>query len=50
MPDYGPYKRPQEIRFEDIPWGSIKKIYTAHINYYLCHYYRIYCLLYGKSQ
>ncbi|MCF6153981.1 MAG: FtsH protease activity modulator HflK [Candidatus Brocadia sp.] len=25
MPDYGPYKRPQEIRFEDIPWGSIKK-------------------------
>ncbi|MDN3515440.1 MAG: FtsH protease activity modulator HflK [Candidatus Brocadia sp.] len=25
MPDYGPYKRPQDIRFEDIPWGSIKK-------------------------
>ncbi len=25
MPDYGHYKRPQEIRFEDIPWGSIKK-------------------------
>ncbi|MBE7446153.1 MAG: FtsH protease activity modulator HflK [Planctomycetia bacterium] len=25
MPDYGQYKRPQEVRFEDIPWGSIKK-------------------------
>ena len=25
MPDYGPYKRPQDISFEDIPWGSIKK-------------------------
>lgn len=25
MPDYGPYRRPQEIQFQDIPWGSIKK-------------------------
>lgn len=25
MPDYEPYRRPQEIRFQDIPWGSIKK-------------------------
>src|SRR3990172_1448105 len=25
MPDYGEYKRPQDVRFEDIPWGSIKK-------------------------
>ena len=25
MPDYGEYKRPQDIRFEDIPWGSMKK-------------------------
>ena len=25
MPDYGQYKRPQDVRFEDIPWGSIKK-------------------------
>lgn len=25
MSSYGPYKRPQEIRLEDIPWGSIKK-------------------------
>ena len=25
MPDYGPFRRPQEIQFRDIPWGSIKK-------------------------
>lgn len=25
MPDYGPYRRPQEIHFNDIPWKSIKK-------------------------
>lgn len=25
MPDYGPYRRPQEIQFQDIPWKSIKK-------------------------
>lgn len=25
MPDYGPYRKPQEIQFQDIPWGSIKK-------------------------
>ncbi len=25
MPGYGPYKRPQEIRLEEIHWGSIKK-------------------------
>lgn len=25
MPDYGPYRRPQEVRFQDIPLGSIKR-------------------------
>lgn len=25
MPSYDPYRKPQEIRLEDIPWGSIKK-------------------------
>ena len=25
MPDYGQYKRPQDVRLEDIPWGSVKK-------------------------
>ncbi|HHT9130451.1 MAG TPA: FtsH protease activity modulator HflK [Candidatus Brocadiaceae bacterium] len=25
MPDYGQYRRPQDINFQDIPWGSIKK-------------------------
>ncbi|TLD40821.1 MAG: HflK protein [Candidatus Jettenia ecosi] len=25
MPDYGPYRRPQDIHFNDIPWKSIKK-------------------------
>ena len=25
MPDYGQYKRPQDMSFEDIPWGSMKK-------------------------
>ena len=25
MPDYGPYRRPQDINFQEIPWGSMKK-------------------------
>ncbi len=25
MPDYGPYRGPNEIRLEEIPWGSLKK-------------------------
>ncbi len=25
MSDHGPYRKPQDIRFEDIPWESIKK-------------------------
>lgn len=25
MPEYGPYRRPQEMSFQDIPWKSIKK-------------------------
>ncbi len=25
MPEYGPYRRPEEMNFQDIPWKSIKK-------------------------
>lgn len=35
MPDYNQYRRPQEIRLEDIPWGSIKKFIPPSLMIFL---------------
>jgi hypothetical protein len=40
MPGYGEYKRPQDIRFEDI-YGVDEKIYTALLIIVFAHYYGI---------
>ncbi|MDN3511707.1 MAG: FtsH protease activity modulator HflK [Candidatus Jettenia sp.] len=31
MSDYGPYRRPQDIHFNDIPWKSIKKFISPFL-------------------
>lgn len=50
MPDYNQYRRPQEIRLEDIPWGSIKKFIPPSLMIFFYYHYRIHVFLYRECE